>query len=193
VSTPPAESSRTNVPPVATHRQAYRHCDANVLAGSHASCAFAENTFDAYAQALHGKSSSGSTYHVEAKSPATGRSYSMNCHTSSSAGGIVTCAGASNALVRFPLSAARAYRSPTSPPTPGSEAPAPTGQTDRIGSSSHTGDTQFCSEHQCIGSFMTEGGTVVKCADETYSHAGGISGACSHHGGEASGGAEETE
>lgn len=53
-----------------------------------------------------------------------------------------------------------------------------------VGSSSHATDAQFCSEHECIGSFTTEGGTVVECSDGTYSHAGGISGACSHHGGE---------
>ena len=57
-------------------------------------------------------------------------------------------------------------------------------ETDEVGSSSHAGDAQFCSEHHCIGSFTTEGGTVVECVDETYSHAGGIQGACSHHGGE---------
>jgi hypothetical protein len=56
---------------------------------------------------------------------------------------------------------------------------------DEIGSSSHSTDAKFCSEHECIGSFTTEDGTVVKCSDGTYSHAGGISGACSDHGGEA--------
>jgi hypothetical protein len=53
-----------------------------------------------------------------------------------------------------------------------------------VGSSSHAEDSQFCSEHTCIGNFQGEGGTVVECADGSYSHAGGISGACSHHGGE---------
>lgn len=58
------------------------------------------------------------------------------------------------------------------------------GEHDEVGSSSHATDSQFCSEHHCIGSFTTEGGTVVECSDGSYSHAGGISGACSHHGGE---------
>ena len=53
-----------------------------------------------------------------------------------------------------------------------------------VGSSSHAEDSQFCSEHTCIGNFQGEEGTVVKCSDGSYSHAGGISGACSHHGGE---------
>ncbi len=58
---------------------------------------------------------------------------------------------------------------------------------DEVGSTSHAGDTKFCEEHHCIGEFTTEDGTVVECSDGTYSHAGGISGACSDHGGEASG------
>jgi hypothetical protein len=52
-----------------------------------------------------------------------------------------------------------------------------------VGSTSHNEDAKLCSEHQCIGSFTTEEGKVAECADGTYSHAGGISGACSSHGG----------
>jgi hypothetical protein len=58
------------------------------------------------------------------------------------------------------------------------------GEHDEVGSPSHSTDSQFCSEHHCIGSFTTEGGTIVECSDGSYSHAGGISGACSSHGGE---------
>lgn len=58
------------------------------------------------------------------------------------------------------------------------------GEQDEVGSPSHASDSTFCSEHHCIGSFRTEGGTIVECSDGTYSHAGGLSGACSHHGGE---------
>jgi hypothetical protein len=65
---------------------------------------------------------------------------------------------------------------PTNPETSGEE--------DEVGSSSHATDAQFCSEHQCIGSFETEDGTIVECSDGSYSHSGGISGACSDHGGE---------
>jgi hypothetical protein len=60
------------------------------------------------------------------------------------------------------------------------------GGEDAVGSPSHAGDQQFCEEHTCIGNFTTEPGTVVECSDGTYSHSGGISGACSDHGGEAS-------
>jgi hypothetical protein len=59
------------------------------------------------------------------------------------------------------------------------------GAGDEVGSSSHATDSEFCEEHECIGSFETEEGSIVECADGTYSHAGGISGACSDHGGEA--------
>lgn len=52
------------------------------------------------------------------------------------------------------------------------------------GSYNHAEDSRFCSEHQCIGDFTGEDGYVVECSDGSYSHAGGISGVCSHHGGE---------
>jgi hypothetical protein len=58
------------------------------------------------------------------------------------------------------------------------------GAGDEVGSTSHATDGKFCSEHQCIGDFEGENGTIVECSDGTYSHAGGISGACSDHGGE---------
>jgi hypothetical protein len=47
-----------------------------------------------------------------------------------------------------------------------------------------------CDGNPCIGDWekeAAEGGTVVQCNDATWSHAGGISGACSDHGGESSG------
>jgi hypothetical protein len=46
----------------------------------------------------------------------------------------------------------------------------------------HSNDKSFCSTHECIGKYGEEPGTVVECSDGTYSHAGGIQGACSHHG-----------
>jgi hypothetical protein len=47
-----------------------------------------------------------------------------------------------------------------------------------------------CNGNPCIGDWQkaaAEGGTVVQCSDGTWSHAGGLSGACSDHGGEVSG------
>jgi hypothetical protein len=54
------------------------------------------------------------------------------------------------------------------------------------GSYSHAGDTQFCStgSHVCIPNFPNGNGYVVQCVDGEWSHSGGLSGACSDHGGE---------
>lgn len=52
------------------------------------------------------------------------------------------------------------------------------------GSYAHAGDAAFCSNHQCISNFPNGNGYVVQCADSTWSHSGGLSGACSDHGGE---------
>jgi hypothetical protein len=42
----------------------------------------------------------------------------------------------------------------------------------------------FCSTHDCIPNFPNGIGFIVQCADGTWSHSGGIQGACSDHGGE---------
>jgi hypothetical protein len=62
------------------------------------------------------------------------------------------------------------------PATPAVEGP---------GSTSHATDSQFCSTHACIPNFPNGSGTIVQCADGDWSHSGGLSGACSDHGGEA--------
>ncbi|MEA2302714.1 MAG: hypothetical protein QOE44_3249 [Solirubrobacteraceae bacterium] len=72
---------------------------------------------------------------------------------------------------------------PSAAVAPTSSAPAQAAIED-VGSSSHATDAEFCAMNVCIGNFTGEGGTIVQCADGTYSHAGGISGACSRHGGE---------
>jgi hypothetical protein len=51
-------------------------------------------------------------------------------------------------------------------------------------SSNSSGGSAFCSTHDCIGNFDNGNGYVVECADGTWSHSGGIQGACSDHGGE---------
>jgi hypothetical protein len=41
-----------------------------------------------------------------------------------------------------------------------------------------------CNGHPCVGEWkrdMALGGTVVQCADGSWSHAGGLQGACSGH------------
>lgn len=47
-----------------------------------------------------------------------------------------------------------------------------------------TSDSGFCSTHDCIDSFDSGTGSIVRCADGEYSHSGGEQGACSRHGGE---------
>ena len=42
----------------------------------------------------------------------------------------------------------------------------------------------FCSTHTCIANFDQGNGYIVQCADGEWSHSGGLSGACSYHGGE---------
>ncbi len=83
---------------------------------------------------------------------------------------------------------------PETDSTPSESSGSESKEEDEVGSTSHAGDTKFCEEHHCIGEFTTEDGTVVECSDGTFSHAGGLSGACSDHGGEASGSrSNETE
>ena len=44
--------------------------------------------------------------------------------------------------------------------------------------------SEVCSYFNCIANFFNGHGYMVECKDATYSMSGGISGACSHHGGE---------
>jgi hypothetical protein len=69
-----------------------RACGSGVYAGPNTSCEFAINVRDAYNEAP------GSTASVSAFSPATGRTYTMDCSPSGSG---VTCSGANNASVTF--------------------------------------------------------------------------------------------
>jgi hypothetical protein len=85
-------------------------------------------------------------------------------------------------ITRYSTSSAKETPKPESKEQPPTNEPKEEGK-DEVGSSSHTGDTKFCEEQACISSFTTESGTVVECSDETFSHAGGIQGACSRHGG----------
>jgi hypothetical protein len=68
------------------------------------------------------------------------------------------------------------YREQSTPSTPAS--------TEQAGSYDHSTDEQFCSTHQCIENFPNGSGYIVQCVDGEWSHSGGLSGACSDHGGE---------
>jgi hypothetical protein len=162
--TEPAESSVSNT------------CAGEVRAGAHTSCQFAEAVHSAFTQL---ESTDGvPPAEVKAYSPVTKQHYSLQCVLIASRTDAECTTG--TAVVSFPLHGKEAPK-PEGTETPRSEG-TEEGE-DKVGSSTHAGDTKFCSEHQCIGSFTTEGGTVVECSDGTFSHAGGIQGACSHHGG----------
>jgi hypothetical protein len=108
---------------------------------------------------------------VNASSAVTKRGYTLHCVLFASRTAAECTTG--TAVVSFPLPAKAAPKPETT--REGEE---------QVGSTSHVADAKFCSEHTCIGNFTTEGGTVVECSDATFSDAGGIQGACSHHGGE---------
>ena len=69
-----------------------RSCGGGLSAGPNTTCAFAQNVRDAYNQAP------GATATVQAFSPATGQTYTMDCAPSGSG---VTCSGGNNASVSF--------------------------------------------------------------------------------------------
>jgi hypothetical protein len=147
-------------------------------ANTHTSCPFAENVLSAYSAFVDSHHSAAET--VEAYSPVTQHTYTLACKVQQvlSANSTVVCTEGT-ARVSFPF-----------PQEPESHA---SPEEDQVGSTSHATDEQFCDDHTCIGNFTTEGGAVVECSDGSYSHAGGIYGACSGHGGEAGGGGGQYE
>jgi hypothetical protein len=192
-----------------------RNCDPNIVANSNTSCAFAENAFyeayrsldfehstfaiEAYSPATH------KDYELFCQHSAR---LLIGCTSSPLSDGIYVSFSQA-ALVAYTEAQAHAYAAsgkPGNPPPPAANNPSNESKSsqpeeskseggegnessgegaDEVGSSSHATDARFCAEHECIGNFTTEDGTVVECSDGTYSHAGGISGACSDHGGEA--------
>jgi hypothetical protein len=162
---------------------------AGVYVGPQTSCPFAMAVTETYAKSPAWEPSSPKTETVTAYSSTTHKSYAMACTPIGSEK--VGCTGGHSALVvfliaegsRIAVEATEAKRKASEPE-------------DEVGSTSHAGDAKFCEEHHCIGEFDSEDGTVVECSDGTFSHAGGIPGACSYHGGEAgssSGSKEEEE
>lgn len=165
-------------------------CAGLIRAGSHTSCQFAGNVAAAF-QAR--KESAGVPPAVIiAYSPVTHEHYKLNCVLIDQRTTVECVTG--TASMAFPLntSETRQSESPAPPSESSSSGPSEepsqasgSEEEDQVGSPSHAGDQKFCEEHECIGDFTSEEGTVVECSDGTYSHAGGLSGACSDHGGEA--------
>ena len=178
--TEPSESSVSN------------GCANHIRAGVHTSCLFAENVRTAFFSL---KESSGiAPAKVGAYSPVTNQHYTLACVLLAEKTTVECMTG--NAVVSFPLNEpapqqekSEGTSTESSGESSGGESSGESssgessGEQDEVGSSSHATDSQFCSEHKCIGEFTTEPGKIAECRDGTFSHSGGISGACSDHGG----------
>jgi hypothetical protein len=188
-----AESSPNPAPTVIEHStpvfNGFTRCDTNITAKtSTTTCPFAQNVFYAYWQA--GSAS------IRAYSPATGVTYHLRCDATAVQ---VVCAAGDGAVVRFSVASvdrytsanahayasshdlgdvsaptARAPETAPSDPPPAVAAPSPPGG---------TGAEDFCTTHDCIPNYPNGRGSNVQCSDGSFSHSGGIQGACSHHGG----------
>jgi hypothetical protein len=185
-----ASSDTTSAVTRQTTPSTFTRCDANIAARRHTTtCAFAENVFYAYWR-------SGGARAIRAYSSAIDATYRVSCDDT--ADEVVVCSAGDGAVVRFSTAAvdrytseqARAYadshdlgpatetdgRAPQAPEPGPAPAPAPPPPP-----ASGTGD--FCSTHDCIPNYDDGNGATVQCADGSFSHSGGIQGACSHHGG----------
>lgn len=91
---------------------------------------------------------------------------------------------ATQTLTRFPTATPIPTRKPTTAPTvPKGVNQNPWGYSFTPGSYIYNPPGSFCSYFNCISTFWNGKGYVVECQDNTYSKSGGISGSCSHHGG----------
>lgn len=183
---------------------AYKHCDANIRAKRvTTTCGFAENAFYGYFI-----SSGAETLRVY--SPATGRTFTTRCSRGSTT---ITCRTFDGGVVKFPQSAIDAYSDEQAGSFAAAHEVGDTGVADSSAPSSSGddaygsddpydssnpytnpydgpdssvgdgADSSFCNTHDCIPNYENGNGSTVQCADGSYSHSGGIQGACSHHGG----------
>lgn len=129
---------------------------------------------------------SGSTATVQVESLTTDDSQ-YGCRSWTGSYQLISSAG------KWLISRANITPSPCAPSetTPTAAAPPSPSTTDGsssevevAGSYSHADDAGFCSTNQCIANFPNGNGYIVQCADGEWSHSGGLSGACSDHGGE---------
>jgi hypothetical protein len=186
-----------------------RNCDTNVVVNSQTSCALAENAFYELYESRNVQEKYRS---VMVYSPATHKNYELGCDHSGLLVACTSSPLSQSIYISFPQAAidvytetqAAAYARTRDIGHPGITAAMQTERTEAAESGprhepesvpeaerepeeapdNHSEDESFCSTHACIGEYEKEPGTVVECADGTYSHAGGIQGACSHHGGE---------
>ena len=121
----------------------------------------------------------GPSAHLNVTDPSTGQTYAIGCLE---ARGTVSCTGPGHIAFAFqgPPPKQGAFKPPPATPSP----PSTSSSVEGPGSTSHATDQQFCSTHSCIANFPNGNGTIVQCNDGAWSHSGGLSGACSDHGGE---------
>ena len=190
----PANSTSAPAPTATAHStpvpNGFTRCNTNITAKTGTTtCPFAHNVFYAYWR--HGSPS------IRAYSPATGVTYRLRCDATA---GRVTCTANDGAVVRFSTASidhytsanARAYagshdlghastpsvRAPETPPSDPPPVVAPPASPP-----ADTGTEDFCTTHDCIPNYPNGNGSTVQCSDGSFSHSGGIQGACSHHGG----------
>jgi hypothetical protein len=173
----------------------YSRCDQNISVGPATTCGFANNVFRAFASNVSNERGSPRNATVQATSPATGKTYSMFCRTSSET---TECSGGKGARVRFPLYAAQVYTQPPSrsgqtpgeTSEPGGEEPTPEPSEEpkespeagcTNGSYVNAAGNTVCSPEE--SSNGPPAGATAECADGTYSFSESRSGTCSHHGG----------
>jgi hypothetical protein len=187
--TPDTSTSATTQRP-AKRRTHTRSRDANIrVRTATTTCPFAQNVFLAY-----WTSQNYDDFELSAYSPAAGREFDVDC----TFGQTVVCTSGDGSEVNFPESAVDAYSlaqakryvsthdvgDDTFPWTDGGESSdsAPSESTSSTPSYS-VPDTSSTPPGENIPNYENGRGYRVQCADGTYSHSGGIQGACSHHGG----------
>lgn len=148
-----------------------------VTVGPDTSCPFAANVAKVVSAGDHATGHFPAS--VTAFSPVTGKTYRLRCSILGYGSELVcgTLAPATGIVV-IPTNGPIA----TTPPPPTNSTPE--SGVEGPGSFSHATDAQFCSTHSCIENFPNGNGSIVQCADGEWSHSGGLSGACSDHGGE---------
>jgi hypothetical protein len=185
----PLDSAPAAAVAPATPISAFKRCDTNITAKKHTTtCAFAENVFYEYWRA-------GGAQSIRAYSPATAKSYRLSCEHARSG---VTCSAGDGAIAKFSIASVDQYTSaqarafadshdvgatptPTSTPPTATPQPAAPAPVDPPVATDISPD--FCANHNCIPNYPNGNGSTVQCSDGSYSHSGGVQGACSHHGG----------
>jgi hypothetical protein len=198
-SNPSASAAKTSKPKAHSSAtkpkiSAYTWCDANIrVKSATTTCPFGENVFLAFwtNQNYDGVS-------VSAYSPAAHRDFAVDCTSTTTR--VVCTAGdggevsfAQSAVGRYSLSQAKRYVASHDV----GDNIFPWEQAGDAGSSDDTStpsyaapeatpsvpDTSSTPPGENIPNYDNGNGYRVQCADGTYSHSGGIQGACSHHGG----------